>query len=271
MRRLLPLFLFVVSCSKSDSSDEVLPTPLEFTLSTTVMRSSVVESYLDVDNCVAYGYYNTLGDLFLEELLLERNLRSWCHNSPLTWEEINDRESSFVAYSPMATERNGISVSLDNESIALNYVTPSLSADHPYIMLSYPAWKAVGNTDHVTFIMQHPLCVVTLSSEEELPIEEFELVGVVTEGRLSLDAAGRFEWDLASSVCGSVAVVPGDSAMMIPCTLGEGALLRAVAQEESLITEFSLAGDVWSPNERVDYTLAVDSYGAITLRREPIL
>lgn len=259
-----------MSCGDDEKSTDTM-TPLEFTLSTEVVRnrSEVIDSYLDVDNCGVFCYYDGFYDPIIEDLYLEHQPRGWSHSCALVWEDINEQETTFVAYSPYATAQNGIAIVSDSVYFSLSYQVPTQAADHPYIMVSYPEVVQEENESSVLFIMQHPLCVVTLLASD-VEIESLEIVDVPTSGVLHLAANGSLAWEVDSEKLGEVKITAGDSAMMLPCELCSTALVR-VMLSDGQSSEISLDGDSWAQNERVDYTVAVDSYDAITLHREPAL
>ncbi len=272
MRNLLPLFCLLVcgSCGEDEKSTDST-TPLEFTLSTEIVRnrSAVADSYLDVDDCGVFCYYDPFCDPIIEDLYLERLPRGWSHSCPLVWEDINGQETTFVAYSPYATAQNGIEIVADSVYFSLSYQVPAQAADHPYIMVSYPEVVQEANASSVLFIMQHPLCVVTLLASDT-QIESLAIVDVPTSGVLHLAADGSLAWEVDLDTLGEVEITAGDSAMMLPCELCSTALVR-VTLSDGQISVISLEGDSWAQNERVDYTIAVDSTDSVTLHREPAL
>ncbi len=244
---------------------------VEFTIYTEVerTRSGVVDSYLDIESVGVYGFSQGTDEPFLENESLELRRRSWHYAEPLLWADYNSLPTIFFAYSPLSSPTNGLSVERATSSfLLLNYVVPAHALDHPYIMVAFPELCDEGYNDCVGLVMQHPLCVVAFESAID-NIVSIELEGVGVSSQLLVDVAGAYRWQEPTTM-GSVASLLEQQMMMIPQRLGDNSLLR-VTFDDNTTREYSLEGEVWGANKRVNYTIAVDSLIPSTRRREPNL
>ncbi len=264
MRRfcLLPLaaLLLPSSCQLLSESVEATPSYIEFLVVADPYQSrgEVVNSYLDFDNFGVYGYVGRSAEPLFDDLFVQRHVREWLYESPLLWDEVEDFSSTFFAYSPHCSDSESLSVECSTSALKLHYRASEDSSSHPYVMISFPVVREVGDTDPIRFVMQHPLTVVSfsLSDDVDTPPEWVEVVGVSIEASLILNIDGSFEWGESEGV-GSVRCTLDDSMMMIPHTLPADALLRVHYADRSV--EYSIGGDVWGINKRVGYTIAADS------------
>ncbi len=261
MLKTIPLLFVAIlsfnSCNLLTDWVEEEPHYLEFVVAPNAYssRTDVADNYLDIDNIGVCAYLDRGGDPFFDNVLVERCGHEWYYSSPLDWNEIEDFDTIYYAYAPHSSIGDFVNVTSHRSSLELRYKVPFEADNHPYVMVSFPVRQERNNNDPIRFVMQHPLAVISFSSNEE-GVESITLSGVTTQSTLTLNLDGTYSWAEVETV-GSVVAQVGDNLMLIPQSVDSDVVVEVDYGDR--IISYDLEDDTWDANERVDYIIAADS------------
>ena len=294
------LFFILISllygCSEQNFKDDLLifiKKPIIFSPNINVeeeTRGLPVTSANGIQSVIVYAYYtgngndstwadygvNTVPNFFNAQTLTNSGYNTgtnkWEYSPILYWPSNTNANITFFAYSPAASDTNGITVSETTGGLSLKYTAPENCSDQPDLMMSLPA-KDLNGADNsfVDLSMKHMLtsiCFSAIGTIEE--IESITVKNIIVSGTLSYDSTGdSLKWDLDDAVTKSynptlndtilydnyVPIISSNGYLLLPPqTLPDGAEITVTTKSDTIKT-YDVSGMIWKAGQQINYKL----------------
>ena len=201
---------------------------------------------------------------------------SWSYTNPVYWPALDAANVTFFAYSPTATDANGITITGTTGVPVLRYSTPTTTTDQPDLLVAVPQTDLNNaSPSPVTFTMKHALtCIGFQGIADNKQVESITLSGISLAGNLSLDGSS-ISWSnlsspdtthvflginndtLTSNMSTNLTAADG-YLMLIPQTLQSNANITVKLQGEDARV-FDLADSIWTAGQYIEYQLTENS------------
>ena len=292
---LIPIIsLLVFACSKSDElyhseSGEISQhAPITITVdSKSLTRGTIVDSEETMATvgmfCTHYKTSNPSNpEQWMENEKFSYNQGAWSGESNIKWghESVTDKYS-FYAYSPYAADgANGITPSMENGSLKIDYTVPSTVADQKDLMVAIPRiniYPQMGGKVNMKF--KHALAKVQFSVKGDgtKKIQSIEIKDIISQGTLTFDnSAEGYSWAPKSTISDFTATTqkgdltdtnPNSTATNITSTKGYLFMLPQDASEKKVIVTFNdnsnanltlPANQTWKAGGSYNYVVTVE-------------
>lgn len=257
-----------------------------FTRGTPIMTSS------DMPNIGVYAYYtgngasknwaavgstsspNLMNGVTVNNTGVGTGTASWVSSTPEYWPAASDGNTSFFAYSPVATSDNGIVITTTLGTPNLTYTVPLDVTKQPDLMVAVPHYDLNRSSgSNITFRMKHALTCVGFSvAGAGKNIKAVKISGVYMKGNLSMDGA-QVKWSglsdrnsqaILAGINETVAsethtsLMQGDGyLMMIPQSLDDSAQLIIVYDDDKeVIIPLKPTGS-WIAGKKINYNISL--------------
>lgn len=198
-------------------------------------------------------------------------------SEPWGYESLSDKYT-FFAYSPYCKDTQGVTPSIEDGELTINYIVPNNSIDQPDLMYALPRKDIYAQVmGGVSLTFYHALTCVSFGvvSTTGEKITSIDITGVLSKGSLKWDYDSNSpQWSFVDSTTDSFSVEVDDYTldddnsaqvntdrgylMMIPQTLTNGAevtLTLDSGEEKSLIIP---AGSEWKAGAKLNYIINLD-------------
>lgn len=297
--------VLAISCTDSTDLNNNIPDGIQFTTisNETVTRGYPIPSSTEIPDMGVFAYYTGNGGAnnwanqgaiatpnFMNNIQVTNTNGIWSYSPVEYWPNAVDANVSFFAYSPYATDTNGIIMNVAAGIPSISYTVPTNCSDQPDLMVSallQDRNKTNNGSSSVNFQMRHALtCIGFKASGNGEKIEKITVKGVKTSGILSVAADGTPSWDLSGAVTDSLDAIVDDGVylgataelvntgggylMMVPQTLSSGASLT-VKLNTGRSFDFDLGGLTWGTGQFINYSLSITPEATLLLTPEKIV
>lgn len=300
------LSLLLFSCDKGDesinSSELASSTPILIEVSQEAMtRGTMANDEADMGSVGLFceytgdGYWSSTAEFeFMKNIEYTYNSGNWSSPDAVPWgySSITDKYS-FNAYSPFGSDANGITASISNGEICINYIMPTTCANQPDLMIATPRkdiFPQIGGSVSLEF--EHALAAIgfKVKGVTTLKLLSVTLKGISNEATLTHDGTSCVWSDPESTddfLAGITAATPTSTTeanlvttssgyiMAIPQTAPSTAEVKitycSTADENTTLSEtLSLpSSTVWEASQIYHYTITLEEESAkITIELE---
>ncbi|MFR9620592.1 MAG: fimbrillin family protein [Rikenellaceae bacterium] len=297
MRYLYTLFALIgVGCTCNDDSsfDAYDTLQINFDISTTkgelINEPSQMGSfgvYCSYTASKAWSTDASFNKLRNQRLDYDLATDKWVYDgTTATWDAAAATDNyTFCAYSPYATDDNGITPNSANGDIYITYVTPTECTDQPDLMLAIPQRDVNPMVSGcVTLTFRHALASVGFSviGMAEEVVKSVAIKNIMTRGLVSLDDQQQIEWrdlgtlsDMEYTAKIDTTVSPNITTPQT-LTLTDGYLMmipQEITDIEVVVTSLNTTtdterttnytfneGDTWLAGNTYQYTINLNSY-----------
>ena len=201
---------------------------------------------------------------------------SWSYTNPVYWPALDAANVTFFAYSPTATDANGITITGTTGVPVLRYSMPTTTTNQPDLLVAVPQTDLNNaSPSPVTFTMKHVLtCIGFQGIADNKQVESITISGISLAGDLSLDGSS-ISWSnlsspdtthvflginndtLTSNMSTNLTAADG-YLLLIPQTLQSGANITVKLTGEDARV-FDLADSIWTAGQYIEYLLTENS------------
>ncbi len=226
------LLALLTGCDNSDNAQGSYSQELEAnrvisfdTSISAVTKATIVSSAADMTSvgiyCAHTGYYYSwstevdFDKMYNTRLDYNSLTKQWEYSEgDITWgyETLQDRYS-FFGYAPFGTSSNGVTPSIDDGELRVEFDTPADAANHPNLLFAEPRkdiYPQVRGSVYLT--MKHALACIDFQAcgASSAQVTMIELSGFNTKGDVSYDYTNNsIEWSNVGSGTNSSVITTG--------------------------------------------------------------